>query len=130
MPPFRVDDFGPALCSEHVIKVNEDQRELRMFRAVGESRSRAPPPCRSGGLETASSFHGIQLPVLTWEDFLEALRSSFHPKDTAGAPHSCAAGGTPRARGSRRGSGRHPGRHYFGRTVNMASRIAATASAG
>lgn len=29
MPPFRADDFGPALGSEHVIKVHEDERELR-----------------------------------------------------------------------------------------------------
>jgi Adenylate and Guanylate cyclase catalytic domain len=130
MPPFHADDFGPA-CARSTFKVNEDQRELRAHVPDGwrVSEPGAATPSfrrvRDGVIVPWDPVAGVDV-----EDLLEALRSSFHPKGTAGAPHSCAAGGTPRARGGRRGSGRHPGRHYFGRTVNMASRIAAAASAG
>jgi hypothetical protein len=113
MPPFRADDLGPA-CARSTFKVNEDQRELRAHVPdgwrVSEPGAATPSfrPVRDGVIVPWDPVAGIDV-----EDFLEALRSSFHPKGTAGAPHSCAAGGTPRARGRRRGSGRHPGRRLL-----------------
>jgi hypothetical protein len=76
MPPFRADDLGPALCSEHVIKVNEDQRELRAHVPDGW---RVSDP-GAAALSFRRIRDGIVVPWdpvagIGAEDFLEALRS-------------------------------------------------------
>ena len=76
MPPFRADDFGPALCSEHVIKVNADELELRAHVPDGWRVSEPG----AAALSFRRVRDGIVVPWdpiagIGVEDFLEALRS-------------------------------------------------------